>query len=69
MRAAFVVLCLLGAATISGKWNASQTKEGSRMGNEKASVRFVKSGTLPPWPGYSQAVDIRPGARIIYVAG
>jgi hypothetical protein len=39
------------------------------MGSEKASVRFVKSGTLPPSPGYSQAVDIRPGARIIYVAG
>lgn len=69
MRAALVVLCLLGAGMISGKWNAGQTKEGSKMGHEKGSVRFVKSDTLPPSPGYSQAVDIQPGARIIYVAG
>jgi reactive intermediate/imine deaminase len=33
------------------------------------SVRFIKSDTLPPSPGYSQAVEIRPGARILYIAG
>jgi 2-iminobutanoate/2-iminopropanoate deaminase len=39
------------------------------MGNKNRSVRFVKSEVLPPSPGYSQAVEIQPGARIIYVAG
>jgi len=37
--------------------------------SEKSAVRFIKSGTLPPSPGYSQAVEFRPGARIIYIAG
>lgn len=69
MRAALVVVCLLGAGTISEKWNAGQAKEASKMNTEKGSVRFVKSDTLPPSPGYSQAVEIRPNSRIIYVAG
>jgi reactive intermediate/imine deaminase len=68
MRATFVV-CLLGMLAISEKWSASQTKEASKMSQEKQVVGFVKSDTLPPSPGYSQAVEIRPGARIIYVAG
>ena len=68
MRAALVVVCLLGAGTISEKWSAGQAKE-AKVNVEKGSVRFVKSDTLPPSPGYSQAVEIRPGARIIYVAG
>lgn len=69
MRVVLVVVCLLGAVAVSGKWNAGQTKEPSKMDKEKGSVRFVKSDTLPPSPGYSQAVEIRPGARVIYVAG
>jgi 2-iminobutanoate/2-iminopropanoate deaminase len=68
MRAALVVVCLLGAVIVLGS-NAGQTKEASKMGKEKTWVRFVRSDTLPPSPGYSQAVEIRPGARIIYVAG
>ena len=32
-------------------------------------VRFIKSETLAPSPGYSQAVEVRPGARVIYIAG
>jgi enamine deaminase RidA (YjgF/YER057c/UK114 family) len=39
------------------------------MNNQKSAVRFVKSESLPPSPGYSQAVAISPGARIIFVAG
>lgn len=38
------------------------------MSRSQSAVRFVKSGNLPPSPGYSQAVEIRRG-RIIYVAG
>lgn len=39
------------------------------MSQATQSVRFIKSETLPPSPGYSQAVEIRPGARILYIAG
>ena len=38
------------------------------MSQPQDAVRFVKSGNLPPSPGYSQAVEIRRG-RIIYIAG
>ena len=38
------------------------------MEQAKNVARFVKSDTLPPSPGYSQAVEVRPG-RVIYVAG
>jgi len=39
------------------------------MSQATPSVRFIKSETLPPSPGYSQAVEIRPGTRIVYIAG
>jgi len=39
------------------------------MSHEKSAVRFVKSDALPPSPGYSQAVEVPKGARLIYVAG
>jgi len=38
------------------------------MGQSQNAVRFVKSENLPPSPGYSQAVEVRPG-RLVYVAG
>ena len=38
------------------------------MEHQKNAVRFVKSEALPPSPGYSQVVEVRPG-RVIYVAG
>jgi len=69
MRTATVIVCLFAAAVFSGKWNADQIKETTKVSQEKNVVRFVKSDTLPPSPGYSQAVEIRPGARIIYIAG
>jgi reactive intermediate/imine deaminase len=39
------------------------------MSQATQSVCFIKSEALPPSPGYSQAVEIRPGARIVYIAG
>lgn len=36
---------------------------------QKNAVRFIKADNLPPAPGYSQAVEIRPGSRMIYIAG
>lgn len=68
MRIAFILVCLTAASIFSGLRNTNQTKETPRV-SEKSAVRFIKSGTLPPSPGYSQAVEIRPGARIIYIAG
>src|SRR5256885_16974308 len=69
MRMMVVVVCLLGALMFSKEWNEDQAKESSTMSQEKGAVRFVKSESLAPSPGYSQAVEIRKGARIIYVAG
>jgi reactive intermediate/imine deaminase len=43
-------------------------KEKNKMGQSQHAVRFVKSENLPPSPGYSQAVEVRPG-RLVYVAG
>jgi reactive intermediate/imine deaminase len=52
-----------------GARNSNQVKEISKMSQATTSVRFIKSEALPPSPGYSQAVEIRPGTRILYVAG
>ena len=38
------------------------------MEHKEAAVKFVKSDTLPPAPGYSQAAVVTRG-RLIYVAG
>jgi reactive intermediate/imine deaminase len=39
------------------------------MSQATHSVRFIRSEALSPSPGYSQAAEIRPGARIVYIAG
>lgn len=65
MRAASVVVCLLFAGLFSTTQNKKETKP---MVQSQDAVRFVKSESLPPSPGYSQAVEIRRG-RIIYIAG
>src|SRR5579864_4571171 len=69
MRSMLVVVCLVGSVTFLGKSYPNQAKETSTMSHEKGAVRFVKSDTLPPSPGYSQAVEVPKGARLIYVAG
>lgn len=38
------------------------------MNTTETAVKFIKSETLPPSPGYSQAVSVGNG-RLIYVAG
>ncbi len=38
------------------------------MSTTESAVRFIKSETLPPSPGYSQAVTISSG-RLVYIAG
>jgi reactive intermediate/imine deaminase len=69
VRTISVAVCLFVSAILSGAWNSNQVKESAKMSQATNSVRFVKSETLPPSQGYSQAVEILPGARIVYVAG
>jgi len=65
MRIALLGMCLL----LVGLFSMPQTeKEKNKMGQSQNAVRFVKSENLPPSPGYSQAVEVRPG-RLVYVAG
>ena len=66
MRAPLLAAVITVAAVVSDK--AAQTKEHVKM-SQNSAVRFIKSETLPPSPGYSQAVEIRPGTRLIYIAG
>jgi reactive intermediate/imine deaminase len=54
---------------LCGARSSNQAKENSKMTQVTNSLRFIKSDTLPPSPGYSQAVEIRPGARVLYIAG
>src|SRR5258706_13263837 len=68
MRTMLVGVCLLVAGIISQPRTAVKPKENSNMEQQKSAARFIKSDTLPPSPGYSQAVEVRPG-RIIYIAG
>jgi reactive intermediate/imine deaminase len=43
-------------------------KENHQMSHIETPVKFIKSDTLPPSPGYSQAATVS-GARLLYVAG
>ena len=68
MRTMLVGVCLLVAGIISQPRAAVKPKENFDTEQQKSAARFIKSDTLPPSPGYSQAVEVRPG-RIIYIAG
>ncbi len=68
MRTMLVGVCLLVAGIISHPRAAVKPKENFNMEQQKSAARFIKSDALPPSPGYSQAVEVRPG-RIIYIAG
>src|SRR5713226_273076 len=68
MRTMLVGVCLLVAGIISQPRAAVKPKENFNMEQQKSAARFIKSDALPPSPGYSQAVEVRPG-RIIYIAG
>jgi reactive intermediate/imine deaminase len=45
-----------------------QQKENQKMKRTETPVKFIKSETLPPSPGYSQAATVS-GGRSVYVAG
>ena len=67
MRIITGVVCLFLAGTLTETRKINQ-KEKSTVEHKQGSVKFVKSDSLPPSPGYSQAVEIR-GGHIVYVAG
>jgi reactive intermediate/imine deaminase len=68
MRTLLVGICLLVAGIFSQPLNVAKPKENMKMEQQKSVARFIKSDVLPPSPGYSQAVEVRPG-RTIYIAG
>src|SRR5258708_1824624 len=68
MRTMLIGVCLLATGIISQPRNAARPKENLKMEQQGSVARFIKSDALPPSPGYSQAVEVRPG-RIIYIAG
>ena len=63
---AVVCFALLGVMPIALKFD--QQEENQKMNRTETAVKFIKSDTLPPSPGYSQAVTVRSG-RLVYVAG
>jgi reactive intermediate/imine deaminase len=63
---AVVCFALVGVMPIALKFD--HQKDNQKMNATETAVKFIKSDTLPPTAGYSQAVSVRSG-RMVYVAG
>ena len=63
---AVVCVALVGVMPIALKFD--QQKEKQKMNRTQTAVTFIKSDTLPPSVGYSQAASVRDG-RLVYIAG
>ena len=68
MRIIAGVVGLFVAGSVSEAWNRNQQKENQKMEHNASAIKFVKSDTLPPSPGYSQAAVV-PKGHLIYIAG
>jgi reactive intermediate/imine deaminase len=68
MRIVAGVVCLFVAGSIAEPWNRNQQKEKQTMDHKETGIKFLKSETLPPAVGYSQAAVV-PKGRLIYIAG
>src|SRR5258708_9988265 len=68
MRTVLVGVCLLAAGIVTLSSSAVRSNEKMKMEHQRSVARFIKSDALPPSPGYSQVVEVRPG-RIIYIDG
>ncbi len=68
MRIVAGVVCLFVAGSIAEAWNRNQQKEKQTMEHKEMGIKFLKSETLPPAVGYSQAAVV-PKGRLIYIAG
>jgi enamine deaminase RidA (YjgF/YER057c/UK114 family) len=62
------VVCLALVGVLPVAWKFDQQRENQKMNHTETPVKFIKSETLPPSPGYSQAATVSSG-RLIYVAG
>jgi len=68
MRVAAGVVSLCLAGSLSAGFSRNQQKDKQKVENKQSVLTFVKSDTLPPAPGYSQAAVVTRG-RLIYIAG
>jgi reactive intermediate/imine deaminase len=68
MRIITGMVCLFLAGLLTETTKVDQQREKPTVEHKQSSVNFVKSDTLPPSPGYSQAVEIR-GGHLLYIAG
>jgi len=67
MRVIAGVVCLIFAGSITESFKTDQQKENKKV-EQQSPIRFVKSETLPPAVGYSQAAVVNKG-RFVYIAG
>lgn len=68
MRIIAGVVCLFVAGSITEGLRTNQQEEKQHVEQTQSPIKFVKSETLPPSPGYSQAAVVTRG-RFIYIAG
>jgi reactive intermediate/imine deaminase len=61
-------MCLALVAVLPIATRFDQQKENQKMNHTETAVKFIKSDTLPPSVGYSQAATVGTG-RLVYVAG
>ena len=68
MKTLSAVVCFTLAGAMSTTWKFDQQRENQKMNRAETAVKFIKSDTLPPSAGYSQAATVSSG-RLIYIAG
>jgi enamine deaminase RidA (YjgF/YER057c/UK114 family) len=68
MRVVAGVVCLFLANSFAGISKLNRQKEKQNVEHKQSLIKFVKSETLPPSPGYSQAAVVTKG-RFIFIAG
>jgi enamine deaminase RidA (YjgF/YER057c/UK114 family) len=67
MRIVAGVVCFCLASSLAGI-STSQQKEKQNVEHKQSLIKFVKSETLPPAVGYSQAAVVNKG-RFVFIAG
>jgi reactive intermediate/imine deaminase len=68
MKTLSAVVCFALVGIMPAALEFDQRKENQKMNRTETAVQFIKSDTLPPAVGYSQAATVKSG-RLIYVAG
>jgi reactive intermediate/imine deaminase len=62
------VVCFALVGVMPTAFEIGSAKGNQKMNRTEKAVKFIKSDTLPPSVGYSQAATVRTG-RLVYVAG